>query len=332
MVLVVVWAAFRLPPIGAMAYALALGTAGVLATLDGRGQFQMAGGAFESAAIAQAFLITLVLATFLISIDVEERRTATERARSAERVAESRATLFSTVIDNLDEGVTVINADDDYTVRNRAARRLTGVGGFLSPDADGPRPAADGRREGPADRRHRHAAHPCPRGVTCGPGDGPRAAVRRQVRHLQVSSIPIPGLGDDQRPVVVNTLRDVTQDHEERDQLVAFAGVVAHDLKNPLTVVRGWSESLHEELAADGPPDVEALRSMVDRVQSATGQMQSFIDDLLGITVARDRPLELERIDLSALAEDVAELRRAGDTRAADRGPARDAWSPETGS
>ncbi len=136
------------------------------------------------------------------------------------------------------------------------------------------------------------------------------------VRHLQVSSIPIPGLGNDPRPVVVNTLRDVTQDHEDRDQLVAFAGVVAHDLKNPLTVVLGWSESIQEELAADGPPDIDAMRSMVTRVQSATGQMQSFIDDLLGITIARDRPLELERIDLSALAEEVAELRRAGEAPA----------------
>ena len=108
---------------------------------------------FESAAIAQAFLITLVLATFLISFDVEERRTATERARSAERVAESRATLFSTVIDNLDEGVT----------RHRRRRRLhrPQPGGSPAhgdrrvprPDAEDPAAAAHGRRERPADRR-----------------------------------------------------------------------------------------------------------------------------------------------------------------------------------
>ena len=55
---------------------------------------------------------------------------------------------------------------------------------------------------------------------------------------------------------MVNTLRDVTADHEERDQLVSFAGVVAHDLKNPLTVIRGWSESLQEELTSDGMPDL----------------------------------------------------------------------------
>ena len=116
--------------------------------------------------------------------------------------------------------------------------------------------------------------------------------------------------------MVVTTLRDVTRDQEERDQLVGFAGIVAHDLKNPLTVVRGWSESIQEELSADGPPDVASLRSMVDRVQSASDQMRSFIDDLLGITVARDRPLDLERLDLCAIAEEVAELRRTGDAGA----------------
>ena len=316
LVLVVVWAAFRLPPVAAVAFALALGTLGVLATLDGRGQFWTAGDPLESAATAQAFLITLVLASVAITIDVEERRVATERARSAEQEAGRRATLFSTVIEHLDEGVTVITADDDYTVRNRAARRLTGSGGFLRP--------------GPADPRQPRlvdeSGEPIP--VSEMPHTRARAearVVRETVwaqlpsggrRQLEVSSIPVPGLGDDGGPVVVNTVRDVTQAHEERDQLVAFAGVVAHDLKNPLTVIRGWSESLQEELAADGPPDVRALRSMVERVQNASDQMTSFIDDLLGITVARDRALDLEPLDLSVLAGEVAELRRTKETQA----------------
>ncbi|MGZ5399734.1 MAG: ATP-binding protein [Nocardioides sp.] len=313
LVLVVVWAAFRLPPVGAVAFALALGTAGVLATLEGQGQFYSAGDPLQSAATAQAFLITLLLATMAIAIDAEERRTATERARSAEQVAESRATLFSTVIEHLDEGVTVITADDDYTVRNSAARRLTGPTGFLGVDAGQPHLVTESGDPIPVSEMPHARARAESRVI--------RETVWVQLpsggrRHLEVSSIPIPGLGEDARPVVVNTVRDVTQDQEERDQLVAFAGVVAHDLKNPLTVIRGWSESLQEELAADGPPDVRALRSMVERVQNASDQMTSFIDDLLGITVARDRPLDLEPLDLSALAGEVAELRRTQETQA----------------
>lgn len=315
LVLLVVWASFRVPPVGAVALALAMGTVGVVATLQDRGLFQARGEEpFRSAATAQAFLITLVLAGLAIAIDVEQRRLATLRARSAEQVAENRATLFSTVVEHLDEGVTVITSDDDYTLRNRAARRLTGVGGFLHPDAADP-----GQAQMVDDA-----------GVPIPVADMPHTRAREQARvvretvrlrlpsgserQLMISSIPIPGLGDDERPVVVNTLRDVTADQEERDQLVSFAGVVAHDLKNPLTVIRGWSESLQEELA-DEAPDLAAVRSMVERVVSASDQMRHFIDDLLGITVARDRPLELERIDLTDLAEEVAELRRTGATR-----------------
>ena len=54
---------------------------------------------------------------------------------------------------------------------------------------------------------------------------------------------------------------------------------------------------------------------MVERAQGAAGQMRDFIDDLLGFTVARDRPLEIDDLDLSAVAEDVAALRRDSETR-----------------
>ncbi len=244
---------------------------------------------------------------------MEERRAATSRARAAEAVAESRATLFSTVIDNLDEGVTVITGDDDYTIRNRAARRLTGPTGLLRSDQndpDQPRMVDEAGTPVPVAEMPHSRARAGERTV--------RETVRLRlpsgtVRHLEISATPIPGLGEDQRPVIVCTLRDVTVDQEERDQLVGFAGVVAHDLKNPLTVIRGWSETIQTTLAADGAPDVASLRSMVARVQSASDQMRLFIDDLLDITLARDRPLHMEPLDLSAVAREVAELRRTGD-------------------
>ncbi|HYH35575.1 MAG TPA: hypothetical protein VD814_10525, partial [Nocardioides sp.] len=56
LVLVTVWAGFRLPPVGALLLALALGTIGVLATLQGQGAFRFSVTPFEGAAIAQAFL------------------------------------------------------------------------------------------------------------------------------------------------------------------------------------------------------------------------------------------------------------------------------------
>lgn len=312
MVLAAVWAGFRLPTVAGVALSLAMGTAAVIATLKDRGVFVVDGSDFEGAAVAQAFLITLVVSVLAISIDAEERRAATERARVAEAEAEARARLFSAVIEHLDEGVTVVNAEDDYTVRNRAARRLSGVGGFLRPASDDPGQGvmvdADGTPLAVSEMPHSRARAES-RVI--------RESVRVRlpsgaVRHLEISSIPVPWVSDEHRALVVNTLRDITEEHEERDQLVSFAGVVAHDLKNPLTVIGGWSESIQEELDSGVPPDVPALRAMVGRVQSASAQMLAFIDDLLNMTVARDRPLEREVLDVSLLAEEVAELRRSG--------------------
>lgn len=312
MVLSAVWAGFRLPTAAGVVLALALGTTAVLATLTGRGVFVVDGNDFEGAAVAQAFLITLVVSVLAISIDVRERRAATERARVAEAEAEARARLFSAVIEHLHEGVTVITADDDYTVRNRAAQRLTGVGGFLRPVPGDPgQPVMLGEDGAPL------PVSEMPHSRARAESRVVRESVRVRLpsgaeRHLEISSIPVPGISDDHRTLVVSTLRDITEEHEERDQLVSFAGVVAHDLKNPLTVIGGWSESIQEELDSGAPPDVPALRSMVGRVQAASAQMLTFIDDLLNMTVARDRPLEREELDVSVLAEEVAELRRTG--------------------
>jgi len=315
LVLCTVWAAFRLPPLAAVLFAFGLGSVAVVATLTGQGVFLAEADPMTRAAIAQGFLITQVLAALAISLGTEERRTAVARALAAEREADSRAALFSAVIEHLAEGVSVITADDTYAIRNPAVHRMTGAGGFLRPDADSPdQPvmvSESGEPLAVPDMPHTRARN----------GESViRETVRVRTgtgeeRTLEVTSIPVHGLDGDPRPVVVNTLRDVTREHEERDQLVSFAGVVAHDLKNPLTVVRGWTESLREELAADEEPDVAVLRSMLGRVQGASDQMHHFIDDLLAFTVARDRPLDIVDVDLSGLAEDVAELRREGDTR-----------------
>ena len=314
LVLCTVWAAFRLPPLAAVLFAFVVGSVAVVATLTGQGAFLAEPDAFTRAAIAQGFLITQVLAALAISLGTEERRAAVARALSAEREADSRAALLSAVIEHLAEGVSVITADDAYAIRNPAVHRMTGAGGFLRPDPDSSRQpvmvSEDGTPLAVADMPHTRARN----------GESViREAVRVRTgageeRTLEITSTPVHGLDGDPRPVVVNTLRDVTSEHAERDQLVSFAGVVAHDLKNPLTVVRGWTESLREELEAGGEPDVAVLRSMLARVQGASDQMHHFIDDLLAFTVARDRPLDIVDVDLTGLAEEVAELRREGET------------------
>ena len=69
---------------------------------------------------------------------------------------------------------------------------------------------------------------------------------------LEVTARPLP---DTDPPLVVVVFHDVTAERRERDELASFAGVVAHDLLNPLTVIDGWSEALLEEARAGTPVD-----------------------------------------------------------------------------
>ena len=112
-------------------------------------------------------------------------------------------------------------------------------------------------------------------------------------------------------PKAVLSFRDVTAERADRDNLAAFAGVVAHDLINPLAVVRGWADLLAAQLD-EGPVDPEKGRSMVRLIQEASVGMMQLVDDLLAVTVARDAPLRHEDLDLSALVETQAALHRDG--------------------
>jgi PAS domain S-box-containing protein len=108
----------------------------------------------------------------------------------------------------------------------------------------------------------------------------------------------------------------------ERDRLEEFASVVAHDLRNPLTIASGRLELLADD--EDAPSEhVEPLRTALDR-------MESIITDILTLARQGDAIGEVEAIDLSACVDDAwrsvdtdaARLRRADElsTVRADRG------------
>jgi len=82
----------------------------------------------------------------------------------------------------------------------------------------------------------------------------------------------------------------------ENDRLDEFAGVVSHDLRNPLTVARG-----HVGLAAEKTED-DAVSSHLDNAETAFDRMETLIEDLL--TLARDgRVVETtEQLRLAAVA------------------------------
>lgn len=87
-------------------------------------------------------------------------------------------------------------------------------------------------------------------------------------------------------------------------ELEAFSYSVAHDLRGPLDVVSGMSyvmqNSLQDKL---GPEGIE----MLETVQRSARSMAGLIDDLLNLARATTMGLERRPIDLTAMAQSVAE-------------------------
>lgn len=311
-----VWAAVRLTPASASLHALASGTAAVLLTLSGRGAFATLSEPKESAMFAQLFVLVSSVTAVIMAFRTAERDEAMARALASERLAADRAGLLDAVVANLTEGIIVIDDHGEVVLRNPASVSVLDLPPGLGYDEALPGPRhgifdGNGRRLTASEVPHTLAL----RGIGIAGKDLlVRTPGMPEGRLLEFTAAPLSGRspGDPVRAVV--NFRDVTKDREDRAALASFAGVVAHDLNNPLTIVSGWADVMSDAFAAGGITNRDGA-AMVARIQGAAGHMRRFIDDLLHYTVARDHPLRFVDLDLSAVFEGAASLRREHDSR-----------------
>ena len=99
-------------------------------------------------------------------------------------------------------------------------------------------------------------------------------------------------------------------------ELEAFSYSVAHDLRTPLRALDGFSLALVEDYTDKLD---EKGHDYLGRIRAASQHMGRLIDDLLELSRVARSPLNRRAVDLSALAEDIAqELRSAGAPRDTD--------------
>ncbi|GIE49159.1 hypothetical protein Ani05nite_26930 [Amorphoplanes nipponensis] len=124
----------------------------------------------------------------------------------------------------------------------------------------------------------------------------------RALRRIDAATI---ALRDDisRREVVEQQLR------RREEELVGFAGVVAHDLRSPLARITGYADFLRAEAAPRLEPE---HREFLERLHGGAQRMQSLIDDLLTYATADNRTLVRTRVDLNALAAEVIRDRVTG--------------------
>jgi PAS domain S-box-containing protein len=152
-----------------------------------------------------------------------------------------------------------------------------------------------------------------------------RGAIRDQeriFRHHDGSSIPVSvsispvSDGDEERGAVV-IARDIRErKHAEEElhsfmrrleqsnrELEDFAYVASHDLQEPLRKIQAFGDLLKSK---HGPSLPAQARDYVERMQSAAGRMQVLINDLLAFSRVTTKAQPFTRVDLTALAHEVA--------------------------
>ncbi|HLJ65822.1 MAG TPA: PAS domain-containing sensor histidine kinase [Chloroflexota bacterium] len=108
--------------------------------------------------------------------------------------------------------------------------------------------------------------------------------------------------------------REVVELVGQKDEFLAAA---AHDLKNPLAIMKTLAQMLSKRVAREETPDVPRLLDVLSRIDVAATRMAGQINELLDIArLQMDRPLDLDRRPadlLPVLAEAVDEYRHLTD-------------------
>lgn len=136
-----------------------------------------------------------------------------------------------------------------------------------------------------------------------------------QVRTVEVYSSPIV-IGN--RTLLFSIIHDITERRKMEDQLhknaeelaaanrelEAFSYSVSHDLRAPLRTIKGFSDFLledyHDRFDKEG-------QMYLNRIVSGVARMDSLIDDLLSLSLISRQQMNIQKIDISRMAEEIME-------------------------
>ena len=303
---------FRFTPAIAGLQTLVTSVVAVTATLLGYGPFGVIHDPLTAALVVQAFVLIQTAIAVTLSYAVDDRVATADALRQAERAASDQAQLLDSVTNTLNHGLAVVDATGLVLVKNAAARRIiagdeTRLDLTKSP-ADYGLSHVDGRELGTLEMPHVTAmltGEPAEMEMLLRDPAGGEPAV------MQVRAEPLELHGPGARRVAVVTFQDVTLQRSQMQQLESFAGVVAHDLQNPLAAVTSWTEVLHDHLHDLDRLDDFSTQTL-ERISRSGQTMSDLIADLLAYASASSAPLDLQQVDLDQVLGALAtELRAA---------------------
>lgn len=233
----------------------------------------------------------------------------TERKHKEEALRESEE-RFRSVVEQSQDGITLISGTGEIIEWNHAQERITG----LSRDRVIGRPIWDVFFQMMPEELRTAEAHqfakirvqdllrtggpswgPQPRETTIQRPDG----ARRTIQHLIFPIRTTSGF------LACSIVRDVTE-LTELDRLKGqFIETAAHELKTPVTIMKGYAQMLMRSPDCSTP----ISRRMADGIDRGVDRIAKLVSDLLDISRLQQGHLELtvERIDLTDLVDQVVD-------------------------
>ena len=175
------------------------------------------------------------------------------------RSVQSEESLMSALIESLHEGVVAVDSRREVVRINQSGRRLLAVRDPVPFSVD----------HLPRDRALRDALDDALHGIPSGP-----AELKVDARLFALTAKPLPEGG------AVLAIFDLTQRRQLETVRRDFVANVSHELKTPLTVIRGFADTL----AGDESLPRDTQREFARTVQANAERMQRIVDDLLDLS------------------------------------------------
>ena len=246
--------------------------------------------------------------TNALAVGIDRDRAETSREslllaeRSARKAAEEAETRYRGLFEGVADAILVAGSDRYYRDANAAASALLGYSRaeliqLQTDDIVAYEPAwtqeefnrfrTEGTWQGELELRRK---------------DGSQVPVE-----ARATVVGLPG-----GPVFISVIRDISQrKHLERLQR-DFLAMVTHDLRSPLTAVKGWAQVLRRRVGLD-----ERSRQTVSRILAQVEQMNRLIGDLAELVRIEAGELQLKRepCNLVELAREQVTLVESQTTR-----------------
>lgn len=230
-----------------------------------------------------------------IKEDISERKQAEEERERLLSEVQRRVAELDATLNAVADGLIIYNLEGDIVLDNPAARRLLDSIRIEEVDS-GMRPHWLSRNASTPEKKHVTPEHsPGARAARGETVIGEVLIFRRNdgtELWTSVSAAPI-RQRDNTVIGVVSTYTDITELHRLQVQREVYILTISHDLRAPLTVIRGHAELINEVLQEQGLDGL--LVSSIEAIYQGSLRMNIMIQDMLDVARQEGGQLSLER-------------------------------------